>query len=240
MPAAEFDIYQTRKGYVAVTNPVRRQILDALAEGDRELPALMAATGKAKPTLSSVHMKELLSQGLIEAVPHATDSRRKVFRLVGTRIGSSNVPVDRLRDAVKEYVSRAAPSRRFPLAVTFASLAAAPPSTDPAVLRAQAERLGSSAAPTLAFERADELVMGVASFLEAERLARPLRLDLEQHALELAYGEALPADASAERLGTLLAGFLDGVARAKRLTTGSVVLEPADGERRCRVRFAGL
>src|SRR5687768_2013976 len=42
-----FDIYQTDAGYAAVTNPVQRQILDALRGGDQQLPHLVKATGRS-------------------------------------------------------------------------------------------------------------------------------------------------------------------------------------------------
>src|SRR5437763_14553384 len=101
--AHEFDIYQTPAGYAAVTNPVRRQILSALAEKDLDLPALMKVTGRSKPTLSNLHVRELLHQKLVEERPHPRDSRRKLYRLIGRKIGSSDVPIEQLRGAVKQY-----------------------------------------------------------------------------------------------------------------------------------------
>lgn len=238
MPPSSFDIYQSDKGYVAVTNPVRQKILTALAEGEKELPELMEITGKAKPTLSSVHMKDLLAQRLIEAEPHPTDSRRKVYRLIGHQIGSSSVPVEALRDAVKDYVSLSPLAARFPLTFSFRALAAAPPDVDLQVLRQQAKALGKAAGQALQFQPVDDLIMGMAPFLEQEGLARPLRLDLEHQTLELAYGPGLSEFVPPEFLGTLLAGFVEGVAHAKGIERG-VVLEAFDGERRCRLRLNG-
>ena len=81
MTASEFDIYQSDRGYAAVTSPVRRQILVALAEKDRDLSDLVRITRKSKPTLSNLHVRELLTQGLVEELPHPTDARRKLYRL---------------------------------------------------------------------------------------------------------------------------------------------------------------
>lgn len=238
MAGNAFDIYQTSDGYVAVTNPVRCQILEALGEGEKELPELVELTGKAKPTLSSVHMKDLLAQRLVEAVPHPTDSRRKIFRVIAQKIGSSSVPVDTLRDAVKQYVSISPLAARFPLVMIFEVMAAAPPATDPAVLREQATALGRRVGALLPIRGQEGLIMGLAKFLEQEGLARPLRLDLEHRSVEVAYGSEFAADIPGERLGALLAGFASGVAQSKE-HPGRVVLEAIDGERRCIIRFNG-
>src|ERR1051326_7520549 len=135
-----FDIYQTDAGYAAVTNPVQRQIPDALRKGERQLPDLVKLTGRSKPTLSSLHMKELLARELIEERGHPTDSRRKVYRLRAAKIGSSDIPVAQLRDAVQHYVGLGPLASRIPLRDVLAALCAAPPGTDPKAVWAQAHR----------------------------------------------------------------------------------------------------
>src|SRR5581483_3743852 len=142
MTSSDFDIYQTESGYTAVTNDVRRQILNALAKKDRQLPELVKITRKAKPTLSSVHMKELLQQRLVEELAHPTDKRKKIYRLRARRIGSSNLPVDQLRSAVKSYVSASPLAARLPLAACVEAICAAPASASDETLRAQGRRLG--------------------------------------------------------------------------------------------------
>src|ERR1051326_4705821 len=147
MGEGAFDIYQTDAGYAAVTNPVQRQILDVLRQGERQLPDLVKATGRSKPTLSSLHMKELLARELIEERPHPTDSRRKVYRLRAGKIGSSDIPVAQLREAVQHAVGLRPLPARLPLKSMVEALAAAPAGTDPKAVWAQAHRLGQLAAP---------------------------------------------------------------------------------------------
>lgn len=215
MADGAFDIYQTDAGYAAVTSPVQRQILDALRQGEKQLPDLVEITGRSKPTLSSLHMKELLARELILEVAHPTDSRRKVYRLKATKIGSSELPVAQLRDAVQHYVSLSPLSPRLPLAAAFEALAAAPEGTDPAILQAQGQRLGAMAAPLFKVASIRDLWMRMSTFLEAEKVATSLRIDLQHGWMELRLGASLQG--SATRMAPILAGFVAGIARGKAL-----------------------
>lgn len=237
MPSSDFDIYQTESGYIAVTNEVRRQILNALAKKERQLPELVKITRKAKPTLSSVHMKELLDQRLVEEVPHPTDKRKKIYRLRARRIGSSNLPVDQLRNAVKSYVAASPLAARVPLATCLEAMAAAPADASPRTLREQARRLGALSGAGLAPSTRRDAVTSVATLLEREGLARALRLDLEGATLELELGPALPTDASPDRLAALVAAFVEG-ALAPR-AQGDVRVE-ARPERRFSLELPAL
>jgi hypothetical protein len=213
-----FDIYQTDAGYAAVTNPVQRQILDALRDGDLQLPGLMQVTGRSKPTLSSLHMKELLARELIEERPHSTDSRRKVYHLKGGKIGSSDIPITQLRKAVQHYVSLSPLAARLPLSAMVETLAAAPPGTEAAVVRAQAARLGSLASGLLAAASVRGLWTRLAGFLESEGIAAPAKVQLDRGLLDLRLGPALqgnPALAPA-----ILRGLVEGVAQGRGLDLG--------------------
>lgn len=215
MPSRDFDIYHTDRGYLAVTSPVRRAILAALAERPRQLPELMRLVGRSKPALS-LQIKELSAQGLVEEAPHPTDGRRKVFRAKGRKIGSSNLPVGELRSAVREYASGPGAAARLPLSAALDALSRAPGAT-PEVLRAQASRLGELAAPFLRAGSPRELLLGLSSFLEAEGLAQTVRLDLERLRLEARLGKALPQDVPRARLTLLLAAFATGACHARGL-----------------------
>lgn len=209
VPDSDFDIFQTEDGYVAVTNEVRREILAALAKKDRQLPELVKLTKKAKPTLSSVHMRELLASKLVEELAHPTDKRRKIYRLKGRRIGSSNLPVDQLRSAVRSY---AGGGRLAGLASALVAIAAAPASTPDGTLRAQAARLGELHAASLFASHGRECVTALAALLEREGLARPLKLDLEALSIEVELerqGDETGADDA--RMAILLVAFCDGL-----------------------------
>ncbi|MGB0653620.1 MAG: winged helix-turn-helix domain-containing protein [Thermoplasmatota archaeon] len=207
MTPSAFDIYQTNGGYTTVTNEVQRDILAALEKGEKQLPELVEITGRSKPTLSSLHMKELLNRELIEERPHPTDGRRKVYRLLASRIGSSEIPVDQLRTAVRRYAGGPAPTPGHPLAQTFLVLAAAPEEAAPATLAAQAKALGRLFRPSEENKRQN--AMAILGDLERQGVARVQQLDLQQQAFTCGPGSAM-AELDLERLGILLAGFLEG------------------------------
>jgi len=215
MAQEAFDIYQTDAGYAAVTNPVQRQILEALRGGEKQLPDLVEVTGRSKPTLSSLHMKELLARELIEERGHPTDSRRKVYRLKASKIGSSDIPVSQLREAVQHYVSLSPVKARLPLHTFVQALAAAPPGTDGKVLWAQARQMGMQVAASLKVGSVRDLWMRVSAFLEQEELARSLRIDLEHSVLELQPNPSLGA--SGPFAAAILAGLIEGMAAGKNL-----------------------
>lgn len=211
MPTTNFDIYGAGDTYMAVTNDVRRSILAALEESPRQLPDLVELTGKSKSTLSSIHVRELIDQGLVEEQAHPDDSRKKIYRLAGRKLGSSNVPLEQLREAVKEYVSVAPEAARFPLSVTIDALAAAPEKTEFDSLEHQARRLGLLVGRLLDVGDGD-LLIEAAELLEREGLAEAVRLDMESDKkLVLQPGESAPRDAPIERIAVLVGGLIEGV-----------------------------
>lgn len=246
--SSDFDIYQTESGYVAVTNEVRRQILTALAKRDRQLPELVKLTRKAKPTLSSVHMKELLAQNLVEELHHPTDKRKKIYRLKARRVGSSSLPVDQLRSAVRQYAAGslapgpagqdAGPAAAPPaLALAVDAIADAPPEADVEVLRRQARRLGTLSAAWVQGGSARELVMGVAAFLEREGVARPLRMDLEALTLEAELAPGLAPGAPAERLVQVVGALAEGACAGKGVAVAPEAASVAGAARRFVLSF---
>lgn len=89
MPETSFDLYRTADGYAVVTNDVRRRILRALAEEELGLPGIVEVTGRSKPTLSAVHMRALVDDGLVEVRAHPTDGRRKIYTLAAHHLAST-------------------------------------------------------------------------------------------------------------------------------------------------------
>lgn len=236
MPSNEFDIYQTDSGYTAVTNPVRRQILQALSEGDMQLAEMMDLTGKAKPTLSSVHLKELLAQRLVDEYPDPADSRRKFYRLIGTRIGSSSVPVDQLRSAVKHYVSLSPMAARLPIGVFVEALLVGGKSHD-ALVKRQAARLGRSVASLLRASDRRDFLTGVCRFLDQEGLTKTLQIDLQADAAAFARGPGLGREVVPARLAVVLAGLLEGAGDAAGVGIKEVRPQATAGEDRFWLRF---
>lgn len=226
MPDAGFVIYGTPDGYVAVTNEVRQRILRSLEEREMELPELAEVTDRAKSTLSSNHMPQLISDGVVEEQPHPSDGRRKVYRLQGERLGSSSVPVDELRSAVKDYVTTAPLGARLSIDEALASIAEAPAEADPAVVRAQAEALGRRCGRFLDRDGARRPVMRITEFLEREQLAEALQLDLQTPAISLDPVDDIEGPHAEEALAGFVAGTL-----STEVGEPQVRLEPTDGDR---------
>lgn len=234
MPDPQFVIYGSTEGYTAVTNPIRRKILEALDDrGDLELPDLVEVTGRSKSTLSSIHVPNLIERGLVEERPHPTDGRKKRFQLVGRRIGSSELPVEELRGAVREYVTGPQGRQQATARLGLAAIAAAPEGTELPILRAQGRRLGEL------MRRDDEepngQLMAISTRLDKMGVARTLRIDMEASRLDLELAEGWAGDAPEDHALAALDGFLQGLAGTAR--EGGARVEPLDGDRRAGFRL---
>ena len=228
----DFDIYQTSAGYSAVTNEVRRKILEALSQKDLELGDLVRVTGKSKPTLSTLHVRELLEQRLIEENAHPTDARRKTYHLIARRIGSSNVPLEQLRGAVKHYVSLSPLAYAIPFP-TVLEVLAADPAGDAKTLRKQGRVLGEKASSLFTTTSARDILTALAGFWERENVARTVRLDFDKLEAEVQLNDALTGK-STEAVAAVFAGLIEGIAAthlktkldvtAKGTKTGRVTL----------------
>lgn len=194
------DIYHTDEGLEAVTSEVQRRILRALGEGSKQLPELVQVTGRSKPTLSSLHMKELLARGLILESSHPTDNRRKVYSLAAR-------PVDGVAAAMAPGMRPSA--LRVGVAEALDAMAAAPASASTSLLRSQARRLGLAARAHLGHLSRRELWLRLPSVMEENGIASPVRIDLQQGHFDLRPGPAIQA--SPERLALLIAGLVEGL-----------------------------
>ena len=82
----------TTDAFNAVAEPRRRQILDALAVGERPVNDLVRALGIAQPQVSK-HLRVLREVGAVEV---RDDGRRRLYRLNGRALRP-------IHDWVKEY-----------------------------------------------------------------------------------------------------------------------------------------
>jgi DNA-binding transcriptional ArsR family regulator len=82
----------TADAFNAVAEPRRRQILDALAGGERPVSDLVALLGLAQPLVSK-HLRVLREVGLVEV---RDEGRRRIYRLNGH-------PLKPIHDWVKDY-----------------------------------------------------------------------------------------------------------------------------------------
>ena len=76
---------RTADAFNAVAEPRRRQILDALAGGERPVNDLVALLGLAQPQVSK-HLRVLREVGLVEV---RGDGRQRVYRLNAARCARS-------------------------------------------------------------------------------------------------------------------------------------------------------
>ena len=82
----------TADAFNAVAEPRRRQILDALASGERPVNDLVGELGLAQPQVSK-HLKVLREVGLVDVRDHG---RQRLYRLNGQ-------PLKPIHDWVKNY-----------------------------------------------------------------------------------------------------------------------------------------
>ena len=82
----------TADAFNAVAEPRRRQILDALTEGERPVNDLVAVLGVAQPQVSK-HLRVLREVGVVDV---REDGRRRFYRLNGSALKP-------IHDWVKNY-----------------------------------------------------------------------------------------------------------------------------------------
>lgn len=204
MAGPSFDIYHSSKGYVTVSNEVQRRILAAVADREASFQDLVEASGRSKPTVS-LQVKELVGNGLLEEKGSPDDRRRRFYRLLGQRIGSSDLPVPDLRNAVRDYVQKSSePSLRLPVLLEALASADASPTT----CWKQAHAMGRALAPQMELGLEGGPWMRLARFLEKAGLAKTLRIDVEGNRLECEIGASLKGPVAS--LAAAIGGLVDG------------------------------
>lgn len=78
-------IFSTNKGIKIVDSPIKIQILNIL-EGQISEADIVNETGKSKSTIS-VHLKNLIEEGIISFKSHPLDRRSKLFYIIADYIG---------------------------------------------------------------------------------------------------------------------------------------------------------
>ena len=89
--SSKFEIYSTKEGgagLVEISDPLHQNILHNLAQGSMSTTEISAMTGKAQSTLS-VHLDNMVSEGLIVSESDPQDSRRKIFTLSSRKLAFS-------------------------------------------------------------------------------------------------------------------------------------------------------
>jgi DNA-binding MarR family transcriptional regulator len=89
--SSSFEIYSTLDGgagIVEISDPLHQNILRHLTEGSLSTTEISVLTGKAQSTLS-VHLDNMVSDGLIRSESDPQDSRRKIFTLSAMKLAFS-------------------------------------------------------------------------------------------------------------------------------------------------------
>ncbi len=97
------EIFATKKGIVAVKNPVRIQILEALQKSECSFEELVERVQKAKSTVS-VHLEKMQKDGLISSCVDKKDRRKKIYRCSATYIGTTTAGKYELAEQIKEDI----------------------------------------------------------------------------------------------------------------------------------------
>ncbi len=235
-----FEIWQTGARIHAVDNPVRLRILELLEQKDRSLTDLVLHTRKAKSTLSAVHMPPLVDAGVVLEQTDAKDSRVKRYHLVGHRLGSSDVSVPELRDAVLAYAQS---SGTVPLPALLAILAPADLVTSgakKAYVDAVANRIGDAVRRLITSSDAAEARREVNKLLHGAGLAtaptaaRPAELIAPQAELQ-GFVETILKRAIAPPSPTPRAS-LSGLARAMSPEDANAVAAAIENRRKQRTQ----
>lgn len=171
-----FEIWEVGQRIHSVDNPVRLRILHVLGERPRRLPEIVRLTGKAKSTLSELHVRPLVELGLISEQADPEDARSKIYRLEGQRLGSSDVDVARLRASVLAYARRAGGSATGELLRILDLPSLVQSGARPAYLDAFARRLGQALGEPLQGKKREEALAWLAQELRTAGLGT-LRVD---------------------------------------------------------------
>ena len=95
---SRIEIYASKRGVHAVESPVRVQILSMVREHEMPFEEIVAASGRAKSTIS-VHLKGMVQDGILSSKPDPRDSRRKIFFIYSEYLGTLS-PADRVEEDV--------------------------------------------------------------------------------------------------------------------------------------------
>jgi predicted hydrocarbon binding protein len=107
------ELFSTAGGIRVVDSPVRVKIIEMLKECETPFDEIVTGTGRAKSTVS-VHLNDMIMEGIIDARPDPGDRRKKIFFINASYLG--DLLKDRvLEDDVRELLAR----RGVPDAIDF-------------------------------------------------------------------------------------------------------------------------
>lgn len=97
------ELFATSHGVRAIDSPVKAKILSMLREKELSFDQIVDLSGKAKSTVS-VHLKNLVNEGIIDSKRDPTDARKKIFFINSEYLGDLSRE-KRLGNEIEDYVS---------------------------------------------------------------------------------------------------------------------------------------
>ena len=168
------ELFSTAAGIRVVDSPVRVRIVEMLKARETSFDEIVGGTGRAKSTVS-VHLNDMVGEGIIGARPDPGDRRKKIFFINSGYLG------DLLRDRVLEDDVRELLDRKgVPDAIDFFKVAFRTIrvelylqgiNVDP-VLTDAGYKIGGALYAHIGSPDLDELLEGLARFWADRRLGR--------------------------------------------------------------------
>jgi predicted hydrocarbon binding protein/DNA-binding MarR family transcriptional regulator len=98
----QIKIFATENGINVVKSPVKSIILSLLRESELNFDKIVDSTGKSPSTIS-VHLKDLINQGIIDSKLDPDDKRRKIFFIKSRFLGDLTT-AQKFEDDIEEYM----------------------------------------------------------------------------------------------------------------------------------------
>jgi len=92
------ELFASTREIHAVKSPMRVKILSMVRVREMSFEEIVAASGKAKSTIS-IHLKGLVREGILGSKPDPRDSRKKIFYLYSEYLGTLS-PADRVDEDI--------------------------------------------------------------------------------------------------------------------------------------------
>lgn len=172
----EVGFFRTTQGLRIVDSPTRSRILKMLGDGDLAFEEIVAQTARAKSTVS-VHLRELVADGVLGSRNDPDDGRRKYFFIDAEYLGRLS-DAERLEADVGRMLADYDPADPDPATFYRAmlrsirvTLLADGINIDP-ILHAAGAALGHGLARTFAGMTTEELLPALATFWDRHALGR--------------------------------------------------------------------
>jgi uncharacterized protein len=174
--STKIELFASQSGIHAITSPVRVKILTMLRSREMSFDEIVCLSGRAKSTVS-VHLKDLVQDGIVDSRPDPEDARRKIFFISSHFLGEMSHE-DRLKLDMSRYLQsyitgEEDPSRFFRLILRTIRLTFLGEgiTIDP-LLHLAGMHVGEAAYPTVAARDVAVLLRNLGVFWERNRLGR--------------------------------------------------------------------